>query len=407
VILVPSAVFSIDLWIKTQPVWAGVPALMSQVDKIEERTFDRLAACDTKDHAAYYSEALSMEAAAKSLKARADAIYDAIPPGTVIVRNHSAVGPYKESESLADQAAAQMARATQKKREIARARAQLVIDSQVAELWSLRGTLMQQIGALQKSCQIQLGTPMGFALAAMRNCLMLVFLGSVLLGMSVIAASVEGGGSIDAPPTGDKDASADSFMKDKDWRVRQVAVEKITEPRVLAEIALEDTDCRVRLKAVEKSTDQVVLAKVAVTDADVDVRRAAVRRLTDQGALGRIATEDTNQWVRGDALKNLTDRVALAKIAVTERNWVVRYSVVERLTDRVVLAKITVEDTESSIRQLAAKKLAEQNVLAKIGRKEEGHDIRETAAARRRVYIQCPICGNTIPEEDSATHRCS
>jgi hypothetical protein len=90
----------------------------------------------------------------------------------------------------------------------------------------------------------------------------------------------------------------------------------------LADIARSDKDCKVRRVAVEKLTDQKIIAGIAMSDKDWGVSFVAVEKLTDEAALASIALE--GNFHDSAALKKLADPAALAKVAVDDKNWRVR-----------------------------------------------------------------------------------
>lgn len=69
--------------------------------------------------------------------------------------------------------------------------------------------------------------------------------------------------------------------KNRDWRKRQKAVEKLTDQAVLVDIVKNDDSMFVREAAVEKITDQAVLADVAKNAKHSDMREAAFAKLSD------------------------------------------------------------------------------------------------------------------------------
>ena len=69
--------------------------------------------------------------------------------------------------------------------------------------------------------------------------------------------------------------------KHSDSDVRLTAVKKLTDQRVLAEIAKNDGDWNASQAAVEKLTDQTLLADLAKTSRKwIHVREAAVKKLS-------------------------------------------------------------------------------------------------------------------------------
>jgi hypothetical protein len=67
--------------------------------------------------------------------------------------------------------------------------------------------------------------------------------------------------------------------KHSDWRVRETAVLKLKDQKVLIRVVKNDKDPYVREAAVEKLKDKRVLTWLIRDDKDEDVRKAAERRL--------------------------------------------------------------------------------------------------------------------------------
>ena len=111
--------------------------------------------------------------------------------------------------------------------------------------------------------------------------------------------------------------------------VRRAAVGNLTDPALLARIAVQDQDAFVRKAAVGNLTDQAFLAKVAVEDNDKDVRRAAVENLTDRPLLVRVADSEKEWYVREVAVRKLTDQAALAVGGVTDEAALTQVAVTE------------------------------------------------------------------------------
>ena len=73
-----------------------------------------------------------------------------------------------------------------------------------------------------------------------------------------------------------------------DPRVRLKAVDKVSDPEELVEIACMDDSPRVRLTAVTRLKDDVSLEKVARHAASLDVRLVAVERIFSQGVVADL-----------------------------------------------------------------------------------------------------------------------
>ena len=87
----------------------------------------------------------------------------------------------------------------------------------------------------------------------------------------------------------------------------------------LADIAKNDKDEYVRGMAVDSVTNQRVLADVAKNDKVWNVSQAAWNRMTDQSLLAEIAKNDENWKVREEAVKRITDQSVLADIVRNDK----------------------------------------------------------------------------------------
>ena len=98
-----------------------------------------------------------------------------------------------------------------------------------------------------------------------------------------------------------------------------------------------------RLAAVKILTDQQALARAAMNDQAWEVRQEAFFRLTDQRLLADVAIRDPHRM--GDqALERLTDQSLLADVVRHAGNSSVRVHALERLTDPALLTAIANAD---------------------------------------------------------------
>jgi len=168
----------------------------------------------------------------------------------------------------------------------------------------------------------------------------------------------EGTRANDADPAVQR-ALAQVALRDKDWSVRKVAVERLTLQLVLAQIARSDRDSDIRKLAVGRMTVQTALAKVAYSDGDWSVRETATAKLTDQVALARIAMTDKDSDIRKLAVSLLRDQSALSLVARRDKDWSVRLSAVNLLAGKDALAQVALKDRDSDIRNRAVTRLTE------------------------------------------------
>ena len=83
------------------------------------------------------------------------------------------------------------------------------------------------------------------------------------------------------------------------------AVEKITDPEKLAEVAVNAKLQDVVRKAIECIHDEAVLAEITLGDADSFAVRRALERVAHPDLLKKIADEAEQDWVRVSALTRL------------------------------------------------------------------------------------------------------
>ena len=70
-------------------------------------------------------------------------------------------------------------------------------------------------------------------------------------------------------------------------------MERLTDPRLLANRAQWDEDARVRRAAVWRLRDEILLAKICESDPDESVRSAAAERLARRSSDGADREPDT------------------------------------------------------------------------------------------------------------------
>jgi hypothetical protein len=164
---------------------------------------------------------------------------------------------------------------------------------------------------------------------------------------------------------------ADIAKNDKDEYVRGMAVDSVTNQRVLADVAKNDKVWNVSQAAWNRMTDQSLLAEIAKNDENWKVREEAVKRITDQSVLADVAKNDKEKQVSRAAVKRTTDPNVLADVAKNHENWLGREEAVKRNTDQSVLADIVRNDKNKGVREEAVKRITDQSVLADIVRNDK------------------------------------
>jgi len=114
--------------------------------------------------------------------------------------------------------------------------------------------------------------------------------------------------------------------------VRETAVDALSDPAALVDVAKSADDSEIRLAAVRRLTDPAALVEVAKNAEDPDVRLVAVGCLKNQpAALVDLAIHADDSDVRHEAVKFLDDPASLADVAIHAKDPSTRREAVEKL----------------------------------------------------------------------------
>ena len=216
----------------------------------------------------------------------------------------------------------------------------------------------------------------------------------------------------------DQQAIARIAQRDLDIDVRATASAKLTDPKLLAHLAVEEDESSNAIAIIKRIRDQDAHRYVIVRRGYSDVGRAtlaavtnkafrsamapwvsreALREVKDQDLLAKIAAEshsvqipdlayaritdetvkaEVEPWVSSYVTKEVTDAALLARIAVHAGSWGVREVAArnKNLTDQSLLAYIAATDSSSTVRQAAAARINDPALRVKLLKKHEGFD---------------------------------
>jgi hypothetical protein len=204
-----------------------------------------------------------------------------------------------------------------------------------------------------------------------------------------------------------------------------VAVEKLTDQSVLADLAFNARDSNVRWHATIKLTDLNILMNIAENDADPYLRLTAFRKLPEQMRSQKmrmdIAVNGCGSSEQAEIIKQLTDQDILTRItadkvmgklahkrlfelAILEleqiddqniladiarnENHKAQIHAIKKLTDQTVLADIAIHGNYR-VKEFAISRLSDQNVLAEIAMNTQDNGNGE--AAINRIYDQAML----------------
>jgi hypothetical protein len=182
--------------------------------------------------------------------------------------------------------------------------------------------------------------------------------------------------------------------KSRDTDVRQMAVERISNQAVLARIAERDPEYLVREQAIKRLTDQVVLKRIATSRAtglrrgelrDLEasaLRGTAVERLSDQKLLFDLATKDADENVYLAAIGALKDQKLLLEVATRRPGEKVARAVAEGLTDQALLRTFLESQPDSVARVTAAGHISDPALAMSVARGDPDDAVRRMAVSK-------------------------
>ncbi len=156
-----------------------------------------------------------------------------------------------------------------------------------------------------------------------------------------------------------------SKLKHPEEQVRMRALQKLTDPNKIIQVACQDDSPTVRLEAVRRLSDPNHLAVVVKDGKGLEARVQAVGRIQDQKLLAQILLERKNNDIMQAAFENLTDPEVLKVIAEDGRyNIATRRIAIENFADQSFLEEVAKNVTTPGVREAALKRLSEQGAAA-------------------------------------------
>lgn len=165
------------------------------------------------------------------------------------------------------------------------------------------------------------------------------------------------------------------------WNVysRIAAINKITDDKVLAEIAKEADNNKVRKSAINKISDQLILKELANYDKNSYIREESVKMITDQNILIELIKDAEFTNTKETALSKIEDHNVLVDIAKNYKDIQIRRAAIWKITDQNVLISLAKNDTNNYIRRTAVKKISDQNILADIAMQDNDSEVQHNA----------------------------
>nr|HEX4313094.1 DUF349 domain-containing protein [Kofleriaceae bacterium] len=166
---------------------------------------------------------------------------------------------------------------------------------------------------------------------------------------------------------------------DRDIGVRRLAIEKLDEAEIVAEIAAAETERSLRELATTRAAQ---LWTVAACSDDADAAGSALAgmiKLGDQHALVDVAVRAATPVVRKRAFGELRDPRALADLAKSDAPQDVRVAAVGRIDDGDVLRALAIDTTTKEVGLAAVDKLDDNDRLENVAQKAKNKAVRQRA----------------------------
>ena len=167
------------------------------------------------------------------------------------------------------------------------------------------------------------------------------------------------------------------------------AVHRTNDPKKLYEIALNAYFPEVQSEALQQLQDPQLLKEIILAPTtSYEIRHTAVSRITDPAVLAEIAMQRQAYPADGEAIARLSDQTLLKKIALSEQGGE-QDKAVYRITGQHDLAEIAVSAKKAGARKTAIRNIDDPDILMDIiEASEEGYT--RTEAHARLKNLQAP-----------------
>ncbi len=182
---------------------------------------------------------------------------------------------------------------------------------------------------------------------------------------------------------GDRDRLATIVTEDVDARVRRMALKKLEDTAVLDRVAEHDADPTLRELAVERARE--VRVRTACGAGAVGECVAALERISDERSLAEVAMTAVHDDVRQRALARVSGDRLLRDVVKGAADAGVRRMALERIADPVVLRGIAVGDGPADTTLQALERITDVEVLRAVADNRAA-----SKAVRQRALAMLP-----------------
>ena len=185
---------------------------------------------------------------------------------------------------------------------------------------------------------------------------------------------------------------------DRDIGVRRIAIEKIDEATVLAELGRAETERSLKELINERAAE---LWTSNACSADADKAGAALSGMLElddhQRALVEVVVRAQNAAIRKRAFGELRDPRALADLAKSEAAQDLRIAAIARIDDGDVLRALAIDTTQKEIGLAAVEKIDDADRLENVANKAKNKAVRQKARKIVAEIIEAERARNKKP----------
>ena len=157
------------------------------------------------------------------------------------------------------------------------------------------------------------------------------------------------------------------------------SVRNVTDPKKLREIAVGAPFSEVQCAAVMNLTDEHILREIVKTETvSFQARKEAVARISDERILAEIAVMRSCYPADGEAIARLTDPELLKRVAMSEQGWE-QSKAVYRINDQDTLVEIALHAEKGEARKTATRCITSLDALLDLMENSEERFVRNEA----------------------------
>lgn len=191
--------------------------------------------------------------------------------------------------------------------------------------------------------------------------------------------------------------------RDKDARVRRLALKKISDPALLEEVAEHDPDESLRRDAADKRSE--LLLSTALSDEDESESLGAVAHLSSPKALVDVVCRSSFEAVQQAALERLRDDKLLSEVVRKAKDSKLRKQALASIRSEEVLADLASSDGPKELLLEALGRVSTETQLRMVATRAKLKVLRTAAEERLPQGTAAPKATKPATSKAAAVHK--